>query len=112
MKSVASNEIAEYVTPVEASVIYKKRENKDINPRCTVKKLILTHGFPEISGMIIVLADHGSPKNNRISKIFELIALFITILAFPFIVIITDDTASGIDVHAPRNIIPIILSKS
>lgn len=27
MKSVASNEIAEYVTPVEASVIYKKKES-------------------------------------------------------------------------------------
>lgn len=71
---------------------------------------MLTHDFPEMSGTIIVLADHGNPKHKRISKILELIALFIAILAFPFIVIITDDTASGMDVHAPRNIIPIILS--
>jgi hypothetical protein len=40
----------------------------------------------------------------------ELIALFMPISAFPFTVVITDDTASGIDVHAPRNIIPIMLS--
>lgn len=59
----------------------------------------------------MVRADHGRPRHKRISKMLELMALFIPISAFPFNVVITDETASGMDVHAPRKMNPSMVSK-
>lgn len=55
---------------------------------------------------------HGSPRQRRMSKMLEPIELLTPIEPCPCAVTITDETASGTEVPAARNVKPITLSLS
>lgn len=54
--------------------------------------------------------NHGKPRHNNISNVFEPIELLIPIAPWPCFVTMTLDTASGTLVPAAKNVKPIIES--
>lgn len=54
--------------------------------------------------------NHGKPKHNRISNVFEPIELLMPIAPWPCLVTMTLDTASGTLVPAAKNVRPMIES--
>lgn len=107
--SVANSETVEYAMPVELSVIcgFKRKREALIN-RLIVERL--THGSPLIVGTSSVLMSHGSPRQSRMSKIFDPMVLLMPIEPCPCAVMMTDETASGTDVPAARKVKPMTVS--
>jgi hypothetical protein len=70
----------------------------------------LTHGWPEIVGETSVLMSQGSPRHNKMSKVFDPIELLMPIEPCPWRVTITEETASGTEVPAAKNVSPNTLS--
>lgn len=70
----------------------------------------LTHGSPLTVGTSSVLMSHGSPRQSRMSKIFDPMVLLMPIEPCPCAVMMTDETASGTDVPAARKVKPMTVS--
>lgn len=107
-RSVASSETVEYEMPVGFSVIWKVKRNWEASINQLPR---LTHGWPLIVGTISVLMSQGSPRQSRMSKIFDPMELLRPIEPCPCAVTMTDETASGTDVPAARNVKPMTVSK-